>query len=112
MKRRNVLLALVIALFSLSPAMSLYCLGEEDDVSKVEDVLDNLISTAERVVLYVINRFTAFVVSVARAIYVTLILTGAVLRFSGISYFRGRELMIGGIVLFILTEALDALGAV
>ena len=72
----------------------------EDFVSDVNFIMKEISSAVTRLVII----FTKAVISIGRAIYISLIIIGVILRVTRISWRLGAEFIKGGIFLATLTE--------
>jgi len=68
--------------------------------------IENILQEIENILNYTINRVLAIIKKIIRGLYVTLFGIGIVLWATGINSGRGRQLIIGAVVLAVVAEFL------
>lgn len=78
------------------------------DLSNLIGKIDEFFNALEELASEFFSRANLFILAIARISYITLAIAGLLLYFSGIDKYRGKSLIVGGLVLAILTEFMGA----
>ena len=104
MRKETVIFA-TIAVALLVPAFLPSVSAQPTDIaSRINDLVDRIFSAIENITGHFAQRALSTGIFIARAIYLTLIILGIVLKYTGLSSFGGRNMIIGGLVLALLSE--------
>jgi hypothetical protein len=74
------------------------------DLSSLISKIDEFFNALEQIASEFFTRANLFILTIARISYITLATAGLLLYFSGIDRYRGRSLIIGGLILALITE--------
>jgi len=103
--RRETAVFAAIAAALLVPASMPAVMAEPSDIaSRINGLIDRIFSTIESIAGHFAQRALDAGIFIARAVYLTLIILGVVLRYTGISSFGGKNMIVGGLVLALLSE--------
>lgn len=86
--------------------LSLLVVNVMAEPNNVAQKIDEIFSFIESIIEYLGTRLLSFVKIVAKAICLALIALGVLLWASGFSPYRGKQMVIGGIILLILSSLL------
>jgi hypothetical protein len=73
-------------------------------VSGINSLIDRIFDAIENVAGHIAQRALSTGIFIARAAYLALIIIGIILRYTGISSFGGRNMIVGGLVLALVSE--------
>jgi len=103
--RRETAIFAAIAASLLFPALMPVAMAEPSDIaSRINGLIDRIFHTIEDIAGHFAQRALDAGIFIARAAYMTLIILGVVLRYTGISSFGGKNMIVGGLVLALLSE--------
>jgi hypothetical protein len=104
MGKEKLILIAIAAVMLVSVLIPTAMADPIDITSKINNLVDRIFDTIENIVGHFAARAMNTGIFIARAIYLTLIILGIVLRYTGISSFGGRNMIVGGLVLALLSE--------
>lgn len=78
------------------------------DLSDLIGKIDEFFNALEQIASEFFTRANLLILAIARISYITLATAGFLLYFSGIDRYRGKNLMIGGLILALITEFMGA----
>jgi len=94
-----------IAAALLVPAFLPAAMAEPSDItSRINNLIDSIFSTIENITGHFAQRALSAGIFIARALYMALIILGVVLKYTGISSYAGKNMIVGGLVLALLSE--------
>ena len=103
MRRETAAFAAIAA--ALVPALIPAAMAEPSDIaSRINGLVDRIFTTIEGITGHFAQRALDAGIFIARSVYRTLIILGVVLRYTGISSFGGRNMIMGGLLLALLSE--------
>ncbi|MCD6459006.1 MAG: hypothetical protein B6U95_00725 [Thermofilum sp. ex4484_82] len=70
------------------------------------EIIEEIIASFEEIVISGLNRLLTAIINIARAIYILLGIAGVILWATGFNPGRGKQLIIGAIVIAVLLEML------
>jgi len=104
MRREKAVIAAIAAAL-LAPALMPAAIAEPSDIaSRINDLIDRIFATIENIAGHFAQRALDAGIFIARAAYMTLIILGVILRYTGISAFGGKNMIVGGLMLALLSE--------
>jgi len=103
--RRETAVFAAIAAALLVPTFIPAAMAEPSDIaSRINGLIDRIFATIEDITSHFAQRALDAGIFIARSVYLTLIILGVVLRYTGISSFGGKNMIVGGLVLALLSE--------
>ncbi len=104
MWKEKAIFAAIVATM-LIPALVTSVKAEPSDIaSSINNLIDRIFDTVEKVAGHLAQRALSAGIFIARAAYLALIIVGIVLRYTGLSSFGGRNMIVGGLVLALVSE--------
>ncbi len=73
----------------------------------IEDKVNSIFSEAERLTKLILIKVFDFLLLIARLIYMSLALAGALMWFSGLSPYKGRRMIIGAAIIALIVEFIN-----
>ncbi len=78
------------------------------DLSDLIGKIDEFFSVLEQIASEFFTRANLLILAIARISYITLATSGFLLYFSGVDRYRGKNLIVGGLILALITEFMGA----
>jgi len=97
--KRRIFLFLVFTLIFFSVLVSAQPSGSE--------ILDSIISEVETIIVSGLKRVLTAVIKIAKVTYIVMGIAGVLMWASGYAVSRGKQLIIGAIIIAVLLEALS-----
>ncbi|MGQ9515207.1 MAG: hypothetical protein ACUVTL_09230 [Thermoproteota archaeon] len=104
MWKERVIFAVIVATILLPAFLTTAKADPSNIVSSINSLIDRIFDTIEGIAAHLAQRTLSTGIFIARVAYLALIIVGIVLRYTGLSSYGGRNMIVGGLVLALVSE--------